>query len=267
LRYLKRRDWAWLTIPVIVLLFSGLGYWSGFRLRGSQPLVRQITLIRANLPQATPLAEVSSFIGVFSPFRTAYTLELDASALVASIPDYYGATEALTITGGNPVLVENLETDVGGMATIVARSQMPAPQITTDLDYNSQNRQIQGVIHNTTGQPIQDAYLVVGSEALELGTLPVGENPVRGQLSPVGYSNFYPQPVNSQSSEETIALASRDTAVRAVLNTNYYRPIPLPTTPLYLVGWQEGSPVPVNLPDYSFDRQDETLLMLTLPFN
>jgi hypothetical protein len=129
---------------------------------------------------------------------------------------------------------------------------MPAPQVTADLSYNSQNGQIQGSINNGTGQPIQAAYLVVGSESLELGTLPVGENPVNGRLSAIGYSNFYPQPANNQTSEETIALASRDTAVRAALNTNYYQPTPLPTRPLYLVGWQEGSPVPVDLPQYKF---------------
>jgi hypothetical protein len=144
----KRREWAWVSVPLIILLFCGVGYISSFRLRGGQPLVRQITVLQSK-SQAT-VARVDTFVGVYSPSRTAYTLEIAAAALVEDLTDNNNFENKLAITSGNVTRVADLQADVGGMPTIIAHSQVSAPPITAQLSQKGQ--MLQGTIINNTGQ-------------------------------------------------------------------------------------------------------------------
>jgi hypothetical protein len=257
----KRREWAWVSVPLIILLFCGVGYISSFRLRGGQPLVRQITVLQSK-SQAT-VARVDTFVGVYSPSRTAYTLEIATAALVEDLADNNNFENKLAITSGNVTRVADLQADVGGMPTIIAHSQVSAPPITAQLSQKGQ--MLQGTIVNNTGQEITDAYFIAGSDVAEIGTIPVGETQVNHRfVSFYGSNNFYD--VNGQSNpRQALELASRDIALKTVLGIDNYGNGSLNISGLYLAGWQAGSPVEVTLTNSGSDTREETLLLVGLP--
>ena len=281
LRRLKRREWGWFTIPTIILLFSGYGYFSGFRLRGGEPLVRQISVTQATV--GGPLASVISFVGVYSPYRADYTLQFDQPALIESLPNSYGVTNELTVINRDSTVVENLRGDIGGMPAIIAHSQTTAPQITTNLSYDKTSRRFRGVIINNTGRPLNRASLVLieansktssgstGDESnryqvAHLGTLSAGETAVDTvAVQRSVYDLFYEQDYLNNNPE--LELVSRDLAIRTILGLshNYSSQPERRLTTLHLTGWQSGSPLNVTLANRPGDHKNETLLLMNLP--
>lgn len=257
---LKRREWAWFSIPLIILLFCGVGYVSSFRLRGGRPLLRQITVLQSESQAA--VARVDSFIGIYSPSRTAYTLEMAAATLIEDLSDS-NFQNKLAITSGSLTQVENLQADIGGMPTIIAHSQLPAPHITANLNRNGQT--IQGTIINDTGQEITHAYFIEGNNISEVGTIPSGETQIDNSFVPhYSSSNFYD--VNGQRNpRQAVDLASRDIALKTILGIDDYGNWNLNVPGLYLVGWQADSPIEVTLANSRSDARGDTLLLLGLP--
>lgn len=265
LRWLKRREWAWLSLPLIVLLFCGVGYVGGFQLRGGGPLLRQISLLHSQA--GSPLAEATTFIGVYSPNRTSYTLELADTALVSRLSDNNALTTGLTVSTGHSTTISDLQADIGGMPAVMAHSQTAAPAVSATLTVDRRNNRLYGTLTNQTGQPISHAALIFEDQSVAVGPLPPGETKIDDRLMSYNtYSNFYDIPANAGPTE-TIDLISRDIAVRAILNSNYYYPNNQTSlTGLYLVGWQSGSPVQVALAGYSGQPIEDTLLLVGLPY-
>jgi hypothetical protein len=263
---LKRREWAWYSIPIIILLFSSYGYFSGFRLRGGRPLVRQITVLQAE--SNASMASLDAFVGVYSPHRADYALEIESqAALVESLPDTFGINNELTVTSGsNTTVIENLRADIGGIPAIMAHSQTIPPQIRASLSHNRANNHLAGHIINDTGQPITDVQLVLQNKALNLGMLPPGETQVDGTTYKLNANGRFYQFANfGENSKETMKLASRDMTVKAVLGLNDNENSPRNLSGLYLVGWQERSPMQVKLVGRGGDKMDDALLVVGLP--
>jgi hypothetical protein len=272
---LKHREWAWFTVPAIILLFSSYSYFSSFRLRGGRPLVRQIMVMQGETGAA--LAEMTAFIGVYTPQRAEYALEIDRPVLVESLPDSYTLTSGITVIGQNSTVIEDLQGDIGGLPGIIARGHTPLPQITANLSYNQASQQARGVIINHTNQPISDALLVVGDQVVQLGDLPVGETQVNQTAALHDpYGNFYERlnysysysdsdAYDDKEMRELLRLTSRDMALRAIFNSESDSDASPNLEQIYLVGWQEGSLLGVNLTNSSGDTISETVLLLRVP--
>lgn len=261
LRRLKRREWAWVTIPAIILVFSGYGYFSGFRLRGGQPLLHQITVVQADM--AAPLSKVDTFIGVYSPARAAYTLDIGESVLAESLGSF-GVNSELTVTAGSSTRIENLRSDIGSMPTLVAHSYATAPPIVANLRYDKAGRRLSGTITNNTGQSLSNALLVMNDQLLQLGELPAGSKKVDGVTTDFYYLNNTYEFDQLNDPAQAVRLASQNTAVQALFNFDYSANAGL--NGLYLVGWQEGSSIPVTLVNSDSDQISETMLVIGLPF-
>ena len=67
LRRLDKREWAWVTIPALVVVFAFGSYGLGATLKGSDVIVNQITVVRA--AQGTGRGIGQAYIGVYSPSR------------------------------------------------------------------------------------------------------------------------------------------------------------------------------------------------------
>ncbi len=267
----RRRELSWLTLPLIILLFCGVGYVSGFRLRGGQPLLRQIAVVRAEV--GVPVAEADTFAGIYSPWRTRYSLAVEGAALVRPIStDSFN--QEIRVVAGDATRIEELQADIGGMPTVLIRSQVPAPAIQADIRYDRSSHILAGTIFNGTEQPITEAHLLIEDRVLRLETLPPGETTVDAVTRTHNYGSFYNTNQAAPNTPEALTLASRDTAMQAVFDYNPYyyggpSPNQTPTTrtqgDLYLTGWQEGSPVSLTLPGQSSDEMSETLLLVRLP--
>ena len=260
---LKRREWAWFSLPIIILLFCGFGYISGFRLRGGQPFLRQITVLYTHANST--VAEAVSFIGVYSPGRTAYDLKIEQPSLVERLSSS-AFDSSITVVSGDATLVKDLQADIGGMPAIVAYSQLSSPNISANLTYDKRNNRLHGTVINNTGQPLAQAYLIFEEKRLDIGSLPPGESQINGLVSQHNsYGNFY-DTNSSQEPDEALRLASRDIAMQGLLYIDNYQRTKPALTGLILAGWQDGSPVNIDLVDQRSTGQQETLLLVSLPY-
>ncbi|RYG70508.1 hypothetical protein EON80_07840, partial [bacterium] len=70
LRFIDRRELAWITIPVIVAAFSAFAYFAALSIRGNAILTRQVDLVQSSVGSKT--ARTDSLLWLFSPRRTRY---------------------------------------------------------------------------------------------------------------------------------------------------------------------------------------------------
>ncbi|MDZ4771425.1 MAG: hypothetical protein SGJ24_20055 [Chloroflexota bacterium] len=105
---LNRREWAWVTIPVLILIFSALAYGVGSGLRGSEVTVTRLTVVRAWHDADT--ARVDGAFGLLSPKRASYSFGLDAPTLIGAtlrpLPSVQTATRLLSRAAGANIAVE-----------------------------------------------------------------------------------------------------------------------------------------------------------------
>ena len=82
LRRLDRREWAWVTMPVLIVVFAVGAYGFGAALRGSDVLVNEVALVRGSPGATDGTAQV--YVGVFSPSRGSYQVSVPGGALLSS---------------------------------------------------------------------------------------------------------------------------------------------------------------------------------------
>lgn len=272
---LKKKEWAWFSIPLVILLFSFSSYTSSFRLRGGQPLLRQITVVQSEI--GAPWAEAAAFVGIYSPQRADYSLVVSQPLGVEALPSQnYNLTSQLAVNVGQATTIDHIQGDIGGISGIVGYSQINPPQIDAFLRVNpANNYHVVGRLTNNTGQPITNALLVINNQVVKLGTLPLGEtqfNQTAFPWNPYDQSFYLPGYTNDPSPSkpdprEQLRQASRDTAVRALLTQyNGDMNLLLPGNTLYLIGWQEGSLFDFKLTNTSYDQMAETLLLVRLAY-
>jgi hypothetical protein len=196
LKQMKRRELAWITIPVLIILFSLAGYIAGFRSRGVQALLRQVSVVQQTNGHGdnvigTP-ARVDTFLGLYSPDRQRYTLKFQDDFLVQPTDSGSGFKGIKNVTSaptqiyyGNQTELQNLWTDVGSMATAVVHGYTEPQPITLDLEVMpaANHLQVSGVIRNNSQQVLEDAVLLIGDYGVRLGKLEGGERQINHTLS------------------------------------------------------------------------------------
>jgi hypothetical protein len=133
-----------------------------------------------------------------------------------------------------------------------------------NLSYDKASRRLTGTIANNTGHTLTNALLVMNNQLLPLGELPVGSKKVDGITTEFYNLNNLSGVDQLDDSTQAIRLASQNTAVQALFNFENYSDANL--SGLYLVGWQEGSSMPVTLTNSPSDQISETMLVVGLPF-
>jgi hypothetical protein len=72
LRFLDRRELAWVTVPVIVLAFSLLSYFAALRIKGSIVRTRHVNIVQGSLGSTT--ARSDAMLWLFSPRKSTYEI-------------------------------------------------------------------------------------------------------------------------------------------------------------------------------------------------
>ncbi|MGD8624911.1 MAG: hypothetical protein PVJ34_10260 [Anaerolineae bacterium] len=186
LRWRRRLHWAWVTIPVITLLFSGGTFGLGYALRGTDLIVNKIALVES-LPGGG--ASVTSYLGLFSPAQRAYEIEVKGGGLLAPLnPDYspWGGPVPIdpegsgTLPGevvfvqGEPGRVRGLAVNQWSMQTFTTETAWPdLGAITADL--RLEGTRLQGTVRNGTDYTLSDAALILSTDFVHLDELAPGQ--------------------------------------------------------------------------------------------
>jgi hypothetical protein len=197
LRWKKRLHWAWGTIPLITVAFSAGAFGLGYALRGTDLILNKIAVV-ALQPDGT--ANVTSYLGLFSPARQSYEIEVPGNGLLSPLASDYnpwgpGGTNALgemIFVQGEPSHVRGLAVNQWSMQTFMTESTWAGfGQLVSDLQF--EDDVLVGRVRNETAHTLMDVVLVLGNYFIRLGDLPPGgEAPVTMSLADVTSQAFGP---------------------------------------------------------------------------
>lgn len=288
LRWLKRTELAWFTIPALIVLFSGVAYVTGFQLRGSRAILHRLAVVQT-WPGAET-ADVHGLLGVWSPRRARYDIELAPGYLARPLPR--SATGALTSVGGatveesNGATLRDVQVDVASIQPFYVQGfTTDVPRIDGRLTVaaTASGLRVTGEVVNDSGLALNDASLLLGGSAVAIGDLPSGE--VRridqvfneGQatlqagsgIDPFPYSpDYYYSGYYFEPYAETIAGGDCLDQPGARRRCNLFASMLNASTlggGVYLLGWSEAFPLDVTVLNAGTDPIDQMLLIAELP--
>ena len=157
LRRLDRREWAWVTMPLLVVGFTVAAFAIGAALRGTDVIVNQVAFVRA--APGTDAAQAQVYLGVFSPTRGTYDISIPGGALLSAPYSGEGFSQAggqgLDVVQGDPARVRQLEVGYGTLRAVRAEAPVTAPRIEADL--RLEGSRVVGTIHNASSQVAPEA--------------------------------------------------------------------------------------------------------------
>jgi len=174
LRRMNRREWAWLTMPLLIAVFTVGAYGFGAALRGNDVIVNEVAIV-SGAPGATEGAG-QVYVGIFSPSRGRYQVRIPGGALLSSpINDFFagqGTATQLDVLQGDPARVRDLAVGYGSLRTIRAETPVDVPLIETDL--RLENGRLKGTIRNLSNERLDKPAVVLGGTVATLKDLEPG---------------------------------------------------------------------------------------------
>ncbi len=172
LRRLDRREWAYFTVPLLVLLFSGGAYAWGTLGRGRSSVLSELAVVRVGAD--TTAAQATSYLALFSPSRHAYDVRLAPDALVTDLQPVWErqGNSPDVLFAEDSTRVPELLVDVGAVRTLSVEHAVAAPQLEAIL--NADGTQL--TVRNRSDQTLEDVIIARGdARAQLLNSLAPGE--------------------------------------------------------------------------------------------
>lgn len=175
----QRREWAWVTIPIIVLFFLGFAYTFGFQFRGENVLVNEISL--AVVSSEAETMRVDSVVGLYSPRRATYDLQFSADSLIY-LPEVFGVGDGArgnTYTEwGADHRLNDLRIDLADVDTVRVESMQAKPDITGHviLDSTSASPRLNVNLFNDSTLDLVNVSIYLGTSVIALGDLDAGDS-------------------------------------------------------------------------------------------
>jgi hypothetical protein len=289
LRWRKRLHWAWVTIPMVTLIFSGSAFGLGYMLRGSDLLLNQVVIAELQ-PGGT--AYTRSYFGLFSPSQTSYEIEVSGGGLISQLNVDYDPWSSRPSGGGEVVMVQGEPSLLRGLAV----NQWSMQAFTTEGFWDEvgglsgdivlDGSVLRGSLTNNTGLNLQNAVLIIGNQIIRLGELPNGESkPIQSQVNdlmgpvfgpPISYRIFEsefntPQP-GGIPRELTLKQSILDSLMPygggfASLSGKFGGAASGPLGELMFLGWFDTSPDAVRVGGRTPAAQTTALLYTSVPYS
>jgi hypothetical protein len=290
LRSQKRLHLAWITIPLITLIFSAASFGVGYLLHGTDIFINKIAVLQ---PLPSGKAKVDSFIGLFSPARSAYSVRVDGGGLISPLNAYFDpwtnpettnipTGRAITLIQGNPGYINGLSVDQWSMQSFFSEgSLLDFGEIETDL--RLQGARIVGELTNRSNYDLKDAALIMNNRFARLGDLPRGQSAsVELELANPSNPNNFGTPISYALYEKEISSANgplpRQIEVRrSIVEALFERTPPfisarrslspnayISQSPV-LIGWMDQAPPEISLANTQPAQQ--TTALVVLPVN
>jgi hypothetical protein len=165
LRRMDRRELAWVTAPLLVVVFTACSFGIGNSMKGSEVIVNQISLIRSS--GSGSAATIESYAGIFSPDRATYDLTVEADALMAKLRpmNFDGRPQAaadVVIEQGDPAHLRGLTIGVFGFEAVRADAIVDRDPILS-VSWRSEGGERIGTVTNDGSEPVSDVAYVSSS--------------------------------------------------------------------------------------------------------
>lgn len=275
LRRADRRELAWVTAPLLVVLFSASSYGIGRTLKGSDVIVNQISLIRSTSAGAS--ATVETYAGVYSPDRSTYDVTVDGDVLLSRLvpPERQGFGQSgpgVVVEQGDPVHLRGLSIGVFGFEGVRAVGVVdyqPALSIT----WSTREGDYVGTVTNNGEAPMSDVAWISPSGGELIGDLEPGAT----EEFTIPGTNFNGSSASDQvygfggfesSTQEQRRIQMRRTVIDALVGYGGFGPVGLApgggARGPYVIGWtaDEGL-LPVTVDDQRTQRYASSVEVIT----
>lgn len=258
LRRRRRLEWAWVTIPLLTLAFSGLSYGIGYGLRGGEVILNALSIVEIPAPDS-PTAQVRTYVGLFSPTKRAYSLQIPGDLLAGPLGTRFGGPWGPPVRGGRitvvqdaPTTVRDLTVNQWSMQTFMAEGAVEAP-VHLEAALRYENGRLVGAVANTGTEPLRDAVVVFRNDFTRLGDLAPGERKevtlplaTDGQRTgpPLSFRLFREQFERPGPGGLDREVRVKQQMLNATLDAPVKSMAPREVGPL-LLAWMDASPVPV----------------------
>jgi hypothetical protein len=258
LRRLDRREWAWLTMPVLIVAFAAGAYGFGSLLRGSELIVNEVAIVRGAPGATDGTAQV--YLGVFSPSRGTYQLRVPGGALLSApvSGDFFGGqtnASELDILQGDPARIRDLGVGFGSLRTVRAETPVAVPLIEADL--RLAEGRLTGTVTNRSDAALLKPAVVLGSTVATMDDLaPGASGEVDVALAPFQFgiqlSDKIVGPVffgdGRELGEDAARLYARHTIIdQLTYDPNFGFTGQLPAEGPVVLGWADGSLLQVEI--------------------
>ncbi|HHY83739.1 MAG TPA: hypothetical protein GX505_13830 [Clostridiales bacterium] len=177
LKKIDKREWSWVTIPVLSILFAALIFGLGYNTKGGGLIANTISVV--NMKTNEEYGDLTNYIGIFTPGRGNYEVQLDRFALLSTLgdPDYRAGSSKpeARIVQGNPskILFENVNIwTMKTFKTDTRRAEIGS--IKSDLYYEM--GKIKGKVQNNTVYPLEHLVIYTSTGFVEVGNIAAGES-------------------------------------------------------------------------------------------
>lgn len=278
LRRAKRRELAWLTIPMLVILFSCVFYGSGFFYRGNKPILNRLLIMQAwdDIPQAN----VKALVGLYSPIRAQYDVTADAQFMPQAFSaDNFNNLQTeddwKLLQEDDSMTAPDVSVEISGMRTLMFNGSLPALPITHTLtiDLSNPSPSVSGTVVNASEFTLRNAVIITPGGWKKLGAFKPGDSVdvnilrlVTGTNSPAFYSAD-PMDILDLSYNNTstnVDDARRYAFLQTIITSNTYGYINPGNWGVYLLGWMDRSDLPVGIAGRRYDSVDTVLYIHNL---
>lgn len=264
LRRLDRQAWGWLAVPAVTMVFSLGAYGYGLRLRGSDTILNQISIVESSAGRS----RVRTYAGIFSPRTQTYQINTSADALVEPVMsgEFSGGAPLSTgqyLQGSGSI--KDLGVPQWSMRMFAAEQMLDVQPLEAKLTVDGST--LRGTVLNTSTEPISDTALVHDVQVVKIGTLQPGEsrsvelaldggaafdrNIGIGGMLLDGKANSF-----NRAGQLPIDVRMQQTMLDTIFNP-FFGP---PKGPL-VVGWASSGPLPVTLNATGAQHQQLTLVI------
>ncbi|HTE66602.1 MAG TPA: hypothetical protein VK736_10140, partial [Candidatus Binatia bacterium] len=277
LRRLDRRELAWVTAPLLVLVFSAGSYGIGASMKGSEIIVNEIAVVRSTTGGTA--ASVSSYAGIYSPTRSSYDLTVRGDALFSALRNTafdpgLAAPATYATEQGDPSRLRGLSVSVFGLQAVRAETVVPyTPSLHVDWSFGV--GVIEGTVVNDGSTRIEDVAVISRSGGVLVGTLEPGASEdfslsvrnLGGSMASemvYGFANF--NATTPEGREEQV----RRQVIDSLVGYGSGWPVQFGSAGggidqgPFVVGWQtDTSPYPVEIDGHEVQRYGQAVEVLS----
>jgi hypothetical protein len=274
LKRIDRREWAWITMPILIVGFAVGAYAFGSALRGSSIIVNEVAVVRG-APDASE-GSANVYLGVFSPSRGTYQVAIPGGALLSSpvSGDIFGGSGvSLDVIQGDPSRVRNLAVGFGSLRTIRAEAQASVPKIHAELALVDGT--LTGIVRNDSDKTLERPAVVLGGSVKVLKdlvpgeqvnvSLPITPTPVGQSLSDKLFGQIFFDNTGATSEASRRDQTRHRVIDQLTTDPQFGNSGRLPTEGAVLLAWGRDGVVDVTVEDQVTKRVSNVLYYLPLP--
>jgi hypothetical protein len=268
LRRMKRAELAWITVPVLVIIFTSLAYFSGYLYRGTRPILNRLMLAQAW--QDVNQAQGAAIVGVYSPSRTTYNVESQDQFLIFPYPDMNGNLQGnnnwLSLKSETGITLPDVRVEIGGMQSLGVEGSLPSLAVQHDLTLTlTKNTPVlKGSITNASDYTLKDTALITPSGWKVIGDLAPHESK---DVSITLVNNSNSTAISQYTTLTTLGLDTYSQDIYKQRQATFFQAITASSNSVvnvnsgvYLMGWvDEKVTVPAGLQDQEFNAIDTLL--------